>query len=340
MRVTVVGGGVVALITAVECVLSGHQVAVVDQGPLPATRGASPGRRRISAALDPADPSATSAGLLAQERWEELEGLLGTRFHERVGALTLLPEPVVGVAAESLGSAGGAVRAFASDELAGRYPHLRLDGGLGGVLEERAGVLFTDRVAAAAVGWLRWQPGVELYPYRPVASVDGESGSVRLVNGDVLRGDAVLLVAGARSRELLPPAVSDGLVLRRRTSVSCRVPRGQAAAWAGSPAVLVPGRGIGLVPPVAGSALLVDADGAAERAGGELLPGFGPDWITGTKYRHTLSFALAGGPPGPVEPAHAYAVCDSSVRSAPLIARELAARLVSGPVPAPVPFLP
>lgn len=68
------------------------------------------------------------------------------------------------------------------------------------MLEERAGVLLTDRVAAAAVGWLRWQPGVELHPYRPVASVDGESASVRLVNGDVLRGDAVLVVAGARSR--------------------------------------------------------------------------------------------------------------------------------------------
>lgn len=129
-----------------------------------------------------------------------LEGLLGTRFHERVGALTLLPEPAVGPAAQSVGSAGGAVRALAADELAGRYPQLRLDGGLGGVLEERAGVLLTDRVAAAAVGWLRWQPGVELHPYRPVASVDGESGSVRLVNGEVLRGDAVLVVAGARSR--------------------------------------------------------------------------------------------------------------------------------------------
>ncbi len=31
-RVTVVGGGVTALLTAVECVLDGHRVTVVDQG--------------------------------------------------------------------------------------------------------------------------------------------------------------------------------------------------------------------------------------------------------------------------------------------------------------------
>lgn len=96
--------------------------------------------------------------------------------------------------------------------------------------------------------------------------------------------------------------LSEGTTLRRRTLISCRVPRGQAAAWARGPAVLVPGLGIGLVPPVAGSALLVDADGAPERADGGLLPGFGPDWIAATEYRHTLSFAAPGGPgPGPVE---------------------------------------
>jgi hypothetical protein len=47
-------------------------------------------------------------------------------------------------------------------------------------------------VVAGAVNRLRRQPGVELHPYRPVASVDGESGAVRLVNGDVLRDAAAL----------------------------------------------------------------------------------------------------------------------------------------------------
>ncbi|MCJ1678325.1 FAD-dependent oxidoreductase [Streptomyces sp. APSN-46.1] len=351
MRVTVVGGGVVALITAVECVLSGHQVAVVDRGPLPARPATAFGQHRIMAALNPADFAGTAAGLRAQHRWGELEELFSARLYERVGALSLMPPPAATEGAALLAEAGGRARALTADGLAGRYPHLNLGGGRGAVLEEGAGVLLTDRVLAAAVGWLRWQPGVELHPYRPVASVDGESGAVRLVNGDVLRGDVALVAAGARSRGLLPPVITEQLTLHRTSLLHCRVPRRQAAAWASTPPVAGLGAtgGAWLVPPVAGGALTLgsttprhpagELTGVAAEAGrqrrlesgfGDLLPGFGPDWITRAEHHITLSFAEPGGP-GPAAlggAGYAYAVCGStSLTYAPLIARSLADRL-------------
>ncbi|MEJ8643450.1 FAD-dependent oxidoreductase [Streptomyces sp. MS1.HAVA.3] len=107
-RVTVVGGGVIALLTAVECVLEGHKVTVVDQGPIPHSRATSFDQHRILRALHPADPGTTAAALRAHRRWVELEELFLTRFYEQVGALTVLPPAAAADGAAMLGNAGAA----------------------------------------------------------------------------------------------------------------------------------------------------------------------------------------------------------------------------------------
>ncbi|MCX5585715.1 FAD-dependent oxidoreductase [Streptomyces erythrochromogenes] len=108
-RVTVVGGGVTALLTAVERVLDGHRVTVVDQGSGAHGRAGSAGRPRILRALHPADPAATGAALRAHHRWAALEELLLTRFYEQVGALTVLP-PAAADGAALVEYAGGTAR--------------------------------------------------------------------------------------------------------------------------------------------------------------------------------------------------------------------------------------
>ncbi|MFD6888475.1 NAD(P)/FAD-dependent oxidoreductase [Streptomyces sp. NPDC059957] len=358
MRVTVVGGGVIALITAVECVLSGHRVTIVDQGPIPYSRATSFDQHRIVRALHPSDPTATQAALRSHRRWGELEDLFATRFYERVGALTVLPPPAATDGAVLLGDAGGRAQALTAGRLADLYPHLSLDSGFGAVLEEEAGVLLADRVLAAAVAWLRWQPGVELHPHRAAVEVDGDSASVRLVNGDVLRADAVLVAVGAWSRGLLPPDIAERLTLYRQSLLYCRVPRQQAAAWASTPAVPALGTrgGAWLIPPVAGTALKLTSasvcrqvdeltDHATEEAWqrrletefGDLLPGFGPAWVTDTKDCYYMSFAETGGPllVSLGGSGYAYAACGGiSFKFAPLIARSLAERL-TGTAPSP-----
>lgn len=156
-----------------------------------------------------------------------------------------------------LEDAGGSARALTAAGLADRYPHLHVGGGLGAVLEDQAGVLLAERVLAACVGWLKWQRGIELIEHRAVTAVDGESGSVRLVDGRVLRSDAVLMAVGPWSRDLLPASISERLTLYRQSLLYCRVPRQQSQAWAATPAIPALGTegGAWLIPPVAGTAL-------------------------------------------------------------------------------------
>lgn len=350
-KVTVVGGGVIALLTAVECVLEGHTVTVVDQGPIPHSRATSFDQHRILRALHPADPQTTAAALRAHRRWVELEELFLTRFYEQVGALTVLPPAAAADGATMLGNAGGSARELTAAGLSDRYPHLHVDGGLGAVLEDEAGVLLAERVLAACVGWLKWQRGIELIEHRAVTAVDGESGSVRLVDGRVLRADAVLVAVGPWSRDLLPQGVAERLTLYRQSLLYCRVPRSQAQAWAATPAIPALGTkgGAWLIPPVAGTALKLTSATACrvvdeltdhgtdpywqrwlEKEFGDLLPGFGPAWVTAAKDAYYTSFTETGGPllVSLGGAGYAYAACGgTSFKFAPLIARSLADRL-------------
>ncbi|MFC9822280.1 NAD(P)/FAD-dependent oxidoreductase [Streptomyces erythrochromogenes] len=358
-RVTVVGGGVTALLTAVECVLDGHRVTVVDQGSGAHGRAGSAGRPRILRALHPADPAATGAALRAHHRWAALEELLLTRFYEQVGALTVLPPAAAADGAALVEYAGGTARELTAAGLSHRYPHLHLAGDLGAVLEEEAGVLLAERVLAACAGWLKWQRGTELVERRAVTAVDGESGTVRLVDGQVLRGDAVLVAAGPRSRNLLPGGIAEQLTVHRQTLLHCRVPRHHARAWAATPAVPALGTagGARLVPPVAGAALTLTSatacrvvDGITghdtdmswqrrlEREFGDVLPGFGPAWVTAARDTYYAAFTPTGGPLTVAlgGAGYAYAACGgTSLPFAPLIARSLADRL-TGRSPSPI----
>lgn len=358
MRVTVVGGGVIALLTAVECALAGHRVTVVDQGPIPYSRATSFDQHRIIRALHPADPLATAAALRAHHRWLELEELFATRFYERVGALTVLPPAAADAGALLLSDAGGRARTLTATALAERYPHLSLDGALGGVLEDEAGVLLAERVLAACVGWLKWQPGIDLVEHRPAVAVDGERGQVRLADGRVLHGDGVLVAVGPWARRLLPERVAKSLTLYRQSLLYCRVPRARAETWADTPAVPALGtrRGAWLIPPVAGTALKLSSAAVCREADdltdqvtpeerqrelaaefGDLLPGFGPAWVLGGKDCYYLSYAETGGPlvVSLGGSGHAYAACGgTSFKFAPLIARTLADRVL-GRMPDP-----
>ncbi|MEU4356533.1 NAD(P)/FAD-dependent oxidoreductase [Streptomyces virginiae] len=350
-RVTVVGGGVIALLTAVECVLDGHRVTVVDEGCVPDGVAAPPGRHLILRSLHPSDPRTTRAALRAHHRWVELEELFLTRFYERVGALTVLPPAAAADGAALVENAGGTARQLTAAGLHDRYPHLHLDRGLGAVLEEQAGVLLAGRVLAACAGWLKWQRNVELVEHRAVTAVDGGSGTVRLADGRDLHGDAVLVAVDPRSRNLLPEGVAERLTLYRQSLLHCRVPPHQARAWAATPAIAslgTPG-GARLVPPVAGRGLQLTSSTARrvvdeitdhatdpywqrmlEREFGDVLPGFGPAWVTAAEDAYYAAFAPAGGPALVAlgGAGYAYAACGgTSFEFAPLIARSLADRL-------------
>jgi glycine/D-amino acid oxidase-like deaminating enzyme len=354
MRIGIVGAGVIALLTAIDCVAAGHDVVLVDQGDIPFSGATSFDRHRVIRALHLGDPGATSAALHAHERWIELERLLSTGFYQQVGALTAVaPDDITG-ASTMLATAGATAQVLDPDDLAVRYPHIGFPAGVRAVLESRAGVLLADRVLAACVGWLRWHANAELHPRRPAVGVDVDSATVLLADGARVHADALLLAIGPWSRSLLPPDVADELVLHRQSTVYCDVPARDAPAWARTPAVSALGTpgGAWLVPPVAGTPLKLSAASACRTVAevgdnttaphwrdhlvdsfAPLIPGFRADWLIDTRDCYYLARASTNGPMLATfgRTVLSYAACGgSSFKFAPLIARSLTERLTGG----------
>jgi glycine/D-amino acid oxidase-like deaminating enzyme len=355
MRVVVVGGGVIGMLTAVECVRAGARVDLVDRADIPSPTAASYDRHRVVRTLHRGDPTLTIAAARLDERWLEVERLLGGRFYHRTGVLTAMAGRDVETTSALLTEADAAFLELSGRELASRYPHVRFGAGDEAVLEPSSGTVLADQALLTAAGWLREQPAVRLHPRLRVTEVD-DAGSVRLADGTVLTGDGVVVAAGAWSRELLPAGLADGLTLLRQTMLSYR-PTTHGGAWSGSPAVLGLGAGhdAWLMPPVGGTPVRLSAASACrpvpeltdrntpaqwgehllDRFAG-LLPDFDPAAVTGTTEGYYLTDEAGEGPllaelgDGGV---WAYGACGGmSFKFAPVIARVLADRAMGRPV--------
>jgi len=351
MRITIVGGGVIALLTAVNCVSAGHEVVLVDQADIPFSGATSFDRHRVIRALHLDDSAATTAAVQAHHRWISLQHLLSTTFYERVGALTVVAPENLPRAKAMLTGAGSHAHVLGPGELAASYPHVGFPAGVSAVFESHAGVLLADRVLAACVGWLRWRAHAELHPHRRVIEVDVADAAVRLADGEVVRADAVLLAIGPWSQALLAPELAGELVLHRQSMIYCEVPAPDAAIWSATPAIPSLGTdgGAWLVPPVAGTPLKLSAASACRvvlEVGDNttpphwrdhlvdtfaaVIPGFRADWLTDTRDCYYLARAVTRGPTLAVlgDRVVSYAACGgSSFKFAPLIARCLAERL-------------
>lgn len=263
VRVVVVGGGVIGLLTAMECVRAGALVDVVDQSDIPSRRSTSYDRHRVVRALHRGDAALTLAAGRAHQGWLDVEQRLGTRFYHQVGALTAMAARDAAANLAMLAAAGAPARELAPAQLSARYPQIRFPAGATAVLEPAAGAILADQALLAMARWLADQPAVRLLPGRRVTDID-QAGTVRLAGGEVLAADRVVVAAGPWSRALLPAALGGDLTLYRQTMLSY-APRPSGAAWAGLPAMV----GLGadyrawLMPPVAGTPARLSAIGAS-----------------------------------------------------------------------------
>jgi glycine/D-amino acid oxidase-like deaminating enzyme len=349
VRIVVVGGGVIGLLTAVECVYAGAQVSLVDQADIPSPWATSNDRHRVVRALHRGDGTLTRAAARAHDGWLEVELRLGARFYHPVGALTATAAEDVPANLALLAAAGVAARAVPPAELSAQYPRIRFPAGVAAVFEPAAGAVLADRALTALACWLRDQPGVQLHPRCQVAGV-GEAGTVRLADGAVLAGDRVVVAAGPWSRELLPPALSAGLTLYRQSMLTY-APTPTREAWAGTPAIPALGtaQGAWLMPPVADTPVRLSAASACravtqltDRATpnrwrdhlidqfSALLVDFDPAAVLGAADGYYLADTASGGPllatldDGTV---WAYAACGGmSFKFAPLVARAIVDR--------------
>jgi glycine/D-amino acid oxidase-like deaminating enzyme len=364
MRIVVVGGGVIGLLTAMECVRAGARVDLVDSGGLPSPSATSNDLTRVVRALHRGDAALTLAAARAHRGWLEVERRVGGRFYHRVGVLTAMPAADVAANHAIVTATGLPAKVVTAAELGERYPQINFGPGRAAVFEPAAGAVLARQALLALVGWLRDQSAVHLHPHRAVVAVDGAGGvpladgtagvrlaggtaGVRLADGTALTGDCVVVAAGPWSRGLVPANLATDLAMQRQTMLS------YATTWTGMPAVL--GLGLGercdawLMPPLAGRPARLSAasacrtvpemtDRVAPRRWRDhlidrfatLLAGFDPAAVTGAADGYYLTDAASGGPllagDGRV---WIYAACGGmSFKFAPLIARALADRAV------------
>ncbi len=345
LRVLVVGAGITGLLTAIRCVLAGHQVVVLDRGPIPCPDATSFDQHRAMRALVPGDSRGTRHAAKLHRLWRELDELLcdhlpGACLYRRTGVLTALAPQELIAATEAAAAAELPVRVI--DPRA--FPHIGFPSGTMAVLEAHAGTLLADRVLLAAARWLRRHPLAELRPGRHVVDVQTSEATVRLHEGGSESGDVVLVAAGPWSAELVGLPVT----LHRQTMVYLRPPDGLRNVWTGTPTA--GGLGVDglswLLPSVAGTLLKISS-GAARRTVRTLsTPDDGADWaarllaagIVSDPHRYTVvrvrdcHYATAAdggtgylriGPAGWARPASG----GDGFRTAPLVAADIAARL-------------
>jgi glycine/D-amino acid oxidase-like deaminating enzyme len=241
MRITVVGGGVIGLLTAIECVRTAgvEQVDLVDAGPIPSPSATSNDRLRVVRALHRGEPALTTAAAASHDGWLDVERLVGTRFYHPTGALTAMSPENASAELALLTAAGAKAWALSPLDLAKWYPRVHFPEGSAGVLEATAGVVLADHALVAMAHWLGAQPRVRLHPHRQavaVSEVDG-AGVIRFADGGSQTADKVVVATGPWSRELLAGEVGSDLTLYRQSVLSYRPPTGRRS-WSDMPAVL------------------------------------------------------------------------------------------------------
>lgn len=249
--VLVVGAGIMGLSIAWALRRAGRAVTVMDQGPIPNPLGASWAEQRTLRLPYGDHTGYTEMALESFGAWGALWQDLGRSFYRATGAL-VLGGPLRAfsrASAQTLARLGLPVEWLTAAEAADAYPLLDFSGLDGALRVAHSGTLRADLIAPALIDWLTaagtvWKPRCRVTAVDPV-------GRVRLADGSVLTGSAVIIAPGA---DLTGPAerLAERVRPTRRLTATLAPPPDVAAAWAGYPQVLdlgPDGDGFYLCPP-------------------------------------------------------------------------------------------
>lgn len=257
MRVVIVGAGMVGLSAAWWLCRLGHEPVVLEQGPIPNPIASSHDHHRLIRLAHSAGDGRGRMIHAAYAAWGDLWADLGHALQVETGMLMVASRPgdwAVSCRA-AFDRAGTAYELWDQATLARRCPYLLLADGAWGLFTAKGGALLAERILRDLAAWLRGR-GVKLRERAEAVAVEPGQAAVTLAGGEVVRGDALVLAAGAWSGRLLP-ALAPALEPRRSLVLYLIPPRELAAAWAASPCFLDLGAGsdLYLVPPMEGLGL-------------------------------------------------------------------------------------
>ncbi len=242
MRVLVIGGGVIGLSTAWALARAGHEPLLFEAGPLPNPGGASHDQHRLIRSLYGAERGYARMVGDAYAAWDRLWADLGRQHYVEAGALGISlqsPERVDDPLAASLATLRDLElehELLDAAQLAELCPYFQVPERAWGLLSRPGGVLLADKIVGHLAGWLR-RAGVDLFPETRAIDIDPEAGAVRLADGQIALGDAIVVAAGAWTGKLVP-ALADRQTPQRQFVAFLAPPEAQAAAWAAAPAIV------------------------------------------------------------------------------------------------------
>lgn len=257
MNVIVVGAGIAGLSTAWALAKAGHQVSIVEQGPIPNPLAASGDHHRI---IRRAYGKAAGYGRLiseAYEAWDELWADLGESHLDPRGFICV--SRAAGDEAEQyrdgMIDGGWPVEMYEPGEAVGRWPFLEQGAFRYAFFSPEGGALHCRGIAAGIARWLR-DTGASVYENSKVTAVDTEAGEVTLDTGETMQADHVVVCAGAWVLKLFPEL--GGALRTYRTALAyAEPPADLKEAWAAAPVVLdVGGNTDGyMIPPTGGAGM-------------------------------------------------------------------------------------
>jgi glycine/D-amino acid oxidase-like deaminating enzyme len=210
-RVIVVGAGINGVTAAIELKKRGHEVILVDPGPLPHLLAASTDISKAVRAAYGADEDYTKLAERSIKLWRKWNEEFGVELYHEVGVMfvrrrEMKPGDFEYESFKTLEGLGHKVEQMNSVELWKRFPAWNPELFRDGVLEVEAGYAESGRVVAALVERAK-SAGVELREssrFSHLNEGDSRAKGIILDNGKRIAGDRVVMAVGAWTPYLLP----------------------------------------------------------------------------------------------------------------------------------------
>jgi len=210
-RIIVVGAGINGVTAAIELKKRGHDVVLVDPGPLPHPLAASTDISKAVRAAYGADEDYTALAERSIKIWREWNQKFGTQLYHEVGVMfvrqrELKPGDFEHESFKTLERRGHKIERMNSARFWKRFPAWNPALYRDGVLELEAGYAESGRVVATLIRRAK-SLGIELLEdasfFKLDESDDGVSGIV-LGTGERIASDLVVMTVGAWTPYLLP----------------------------------------------------------------------------------------------------------------------------------------